>query len=87
MFKIHPFPQTLMDRLSPAERRVALLIVEGCSTKEISAHLGRAEATVKHQTQEILRACAVPSRARFIAAYYQELLCPLGEGVGREYGT
>jgi DNA-binding NarL/FixJ family response regulator len=74
------FQNILLDRLTPAERRVAMLLIEGFSNKEISTHLGRAEPTVKHQTQEILRACGVPSRARFIAAYYQQLLCSMREG-------
>ena len=87
MGKIHRFPQAFLDRLTPAERRVALLLIEGYSNKEISTALDRAEPTVKHQINGILAACAVPSRARFIAAYYQQLLCPLQEGERREFGT
>lgn len=56
------------EGLTPAERRVLPLICAGCSNKEISSALGRAEATVKHQVSSILRKTRQPSRARLIAA-------------------
>jgi DNA-binding CsgD family transcriptional regulator len=68
---------SLLNKLTPAEQRVALLLAEGLSNKEISARLGKAEPTIKHQIAAILRATDVPSRARFIARYYQHFLGPL----------
>lgn len=64
------FPQ-----LTPAERLVAIHLVEGFSNKEIAALLGKAEPTVKHQVSSILRSAKVQSRCRFIAVYYQQCSC------------
>jgi DNA-binding NarL/FixJ family response regulator len=54
--------------LTAAERRVLALLLAGCSNKEISSALGRAEPTIKHQVSACLRKLGQPSRARLIAA-------------------
>jgi len=53
--------------LSPAERRVARQLAQGCSNREIAAALDKSEATVKRQVGACLRKLGVPSRARLIA--------------------
>lgn len=62
---------------TPAERLVAIHLAQGLSNKEISTALGRSEATIKNQISSILRRTGLPSRARFIALYAREFLCPL----------
>lgn len=63
--------------LTPAERLVAAHVVEGLSSKEIATCLSRSEATVKNQIGSILSKTGVPTRARFIARYYQQFFCVL----------
>jgi DNA-binding NarL/FixJ family response regulator len=53
--------------LSPAERVVAMQLVQGLSNREIAYALGKSEFTVKHQVSTILRKCGVPTRARLMA--------------------
>ena len=62
----------LLERLTAAERSVALQVAQGLSNKEISTVLGKAEPTVKNQIRAILRSTNVPSRCRFIALYHQQ---------------
>lgn len=52
--------------LTPAEWRVAALVAEGFSNKEISSALDRAEATVKHQLASTMQKCGVQSRCQLI---------------------
>lgn len=66
-----------LSELTPAERLVAVHLVQGLSNKEIAALLGKAEPTVKHHVSAILDTAGVESRCRFIAAYYQQFLCSL----------
>jgi DNA-binding CsgD family transcriptional regulator len=72
-----PRPVPPFTTLTPAERLVAAHVVEGLSSKEIAAVLGRAEATIKHQISSILSKTGIPTRARFIARYYQQFFCVL----------
>lgn len=53
--------------LSPAERLVAVHLVEGLTNREIGVALGKSEHTVKNQVSAILAKCGVPTRARLIA--------------------
>ncbi len=57
----------LLQRLSPAERLVAVDLVQGCSNREIAVALGKSEATVKHQVSPCLCKLGVATRARLIA--------------------
>jgi DNA-binding NarL/FixJ family response regulator len=66
--RVHRLPLSVLDELTPAERRVLVYLCAGYSNKEIASALGRAEATVKHQVSACLRKLGVPSRARLIAA-------------------
>lgn len=52
--------------LSPAEQKVAALVAEGFSNKEICHALDRAEATVKHQLCSAMRKLGVQSRCQLI---------------------
>jgi len=53
--------------LSPAERLVAVHLMEGLTNREIGVALGKSEATVKNQVSAILHKLGVPTRARLIA--------------------
>jgi DNA-binding NarL/FixJ family response regulator len=66
----------ILDKLTPAERMVAVHLAQGLSTKEIATALGKAAPTVKCQISAILHAAKVPSRARFIASYHQQCFSP-----------
>jgi DNA-binding NarL/FixJ family response regulator len=56
----------LLDRLTPAERRVAVQVARGLSNKEIAQAVGRAEPTIKHQLAGVLRKLGVQSRSQLI---------------------
>lgn len=60
-----PAPAALAD-LSPAERVVAMQLVQGLSNREIARALGKSEFTVKHQVSAILAKLGVPTRGRLI---------------------
>lgn len=57
--------------ISPAERAVAQLVLEGWSNKEIASTLHKSDLTVKSHVAAILRKTQAPSRSRFIALYYR----------------
>lgn len=59
------------NSLSPAERVVAVHVVDGESNKEIAQVLQRSEATIKNHVASILRRTNQPSRNRLIAVWYQ----------------
>jgi len=59
------------NALSPAERLVALHVVDGESNKEIAQVLQRSEATIKNHVASILRRTSQPSRNRLIAVWHQ----------------
>ena len=67
----------ILEKLTPAERRVALHVLQGWSNKEIANRFGRAEATVKHQIACVLKKVGAPSRGRFVALYYAQFICIL----------
>ena len=60
-------PESLVFRLSPAERVVVHYLAQGLSNREIATALGKSEATVKHQVSACLRKCGVRTRSRLIA--------------------
>ena len=61
-----PVVPPLLARLSPAERLVAVHLLEGLSNREIAVALGKSEATVKNQVSAVLHKLEVPTRARLI---------------------
>jgi DNA-binding NarL/FixJ family response regulator len=62
-----PVGSPFLTQLSPAERMVAMQLIQGLSNKEIAQALGKSECTVKNQVSTILRKLGVPSRGRLIA--------------------
>jgi DNA-binding CsgD family transcriptional regulator len=66
--------RNILDKLTPAERRVAIQVLQGLSTKEISTQLGRAEATIKHQVRAVLKKTGTPSRGRLMALCYGQII-------------
>jgi len=58
--------EALLARLTPAEQRMAELVAQGLSNKEISSALGRAGPTIKHQLSSAMRKIGVQSRCQLI---------------------
>jgi two-component system response regulator DevR len=58
--------------LSPQERRVLALIAEGCTNKEVGAHLGLTEKTVKNYLSTVFEKLHVSRRAEAAVIYAQE---------------
>jgi DNA-binding CsgD family transcriptional regulator len=63
-------PQTCA-RLTPAEARVAQLVIDGYSYKEIARHLGRSLSTIDHQLRSIRAKLGVSSTAKLIRALHE----------------
>jgi DNA-binding NarL/FixJ family response regulator len=59
-------PQPLVDRLSPRERQVLLLIAEGRSTREIAALLGLSVKTVESHRTRIGQKLKLQSTAELV---------------------
>ena len=60
------------DSLTPRQREVLTLVIDGMSNREIAERLDLAEATVKVHITAILRAYGVNSRAKAISAARRE---------------
>jgi len=58
---------TVLARLTPREREVALLVREGLGNEEIAARLHKSVGTIKNQLQSIFAKLAVNSRTRLVA--------------------
>lgn len=56
----------ILQRLSPSERRVALLVAEGCRNQEVAAKLGKSIRTVEFQLSTIYRKLSVASRTELV---------------------
>jgi DNA-binding CsgD family transcriptional regulator len=56
----------MLERLTPAQRSVLELLVEGRSTEEIARKLGRSEFTVRNHIKAIFKAYGVNSRPALI---------------------
>jgi len=66
---VSPVESPFLDAagLTPAERRVCELMLQGLANKEIASVLNRSQATIKNQVASVLRKCGVPSRMRLMA--------------------
>jgi DNA-binding CsgD family transcriptional regulator len=69
------------NSLSPAERIVAVHVVDGGSNKEIAQVLQRSEATIKNHVASILRRTNQPSRNRLIAVWHQAWIYAAEAGI------
>jgi DNA-binding CsgD family transcriptional regulator len=59
-----PDALALLQRLTANERRVALLVTEGCNNRVIAERLGKSPRTVECQLTEIYRKLAVKNRVQ-----------------------
>lgn len=59
-----PAALALLQRLTANERRVALLVTEGCNNREIGERLGKSHRTVECQLTEIYRKLEVENRVQ-----------------------
>jgi FixJ family two-component response regulator len=65
-------------RLTAREREVAALVAEGLPNREIAAHLGTAEKTIKHHRARVMLKLGVESVAQLV-----RLIDRIGTGSGR----
>lgn len=63
-------------QLSPAERAVALLVLQGVGHKQAAARLGRSERTVRQHAVEVYRKAGLQGRAELAAFFLQDLILP-----------
>ena len=59
-----PSALALLQRLTANERRVALLVTEGCNNREIGERIGKSNRTVECQLTEIYRKLEVENRVQ-----------------------
>ncbi len=62
-------PGGLLARLSPQELRVLAVLTEGKTNKEIAAHFGVSEKTVRNQVSSLMQKLGVERRAQAAACY------------------
>jgi DNA-binding CsgD family transcriptional regulator len=63
-------------QLSPSERAVALLLLQGAGHKQAAARLGRSERTVRQHAVEVYRKAGLQGRAELAAFFLQDLMLP-----------
>lgn len=63
-------------QLSRAEREVALLLLKGFGHKQVAAHLGRSERTVRQQAVDVYRKAGLQGRAELAAFFLQGVVLP-----------
>lgn len=73
------FAQVLQERftdwgLTPAEKDVALFLVKGMSTAEISGLRQTSEGTIKAQTNAIYRKSGVSGRSQLLSLFIDDLM-------------
>ena len=73
------FAQVLQDRfstwgLTPAEKDVALFLIKGMSTAEISGLRNTSEGTIKAQTNAIYRKSGVSGRSQLLSLFIDDLM-------------
>lgn len=69
---------TLLQRLTPAERAVAIVTAEGCSNQELADRLGKSVHAVKFLLHKIYKKSGVPGRAALAAALGTNRMRPDG---------
>ncbi|MEP7247272.1 MAG: helix-turn-helix transcriptional regulator [Gammaproteobacteria bacterium] len=58
----------MLQRLTAAERAVAIAIADGCSNQELADSLGKTVHTVKFLLHKIYGKSGIPGRAALVAA-------------------
>lgn len=64
------------EKLTTAERPVAMLLGEGLTNKEIACALGKSVPTIRNHVASILDKTDTSSRGRFIALFHRTTLGP-----------
>lgn len=70
----------LLDMLSPREKQVALLILQGKSNKEICTELGIVIQTSKYHIAKLYKKAGVKTRCQFIVQVLPETLSSNNSG-------
>ncbi len=82
---LSPPPSTaLLEQLTPRERRVAMLAMEGLRNKEIARRLCRSVRTVECQISSALRKLRIASRVQLMRALQAEAAAPVASSVSRK---
>jgi DNA-binding CsgD family transcriptional regulator len=63
-------------RLTPTEREVALMLLQGYGHKEIAAHTGRSERTVRQHAGVVYDKAGIAGRAELAAYFLHDLMLP-----------
>lgn len=63
-------------KLTPAEREVALLLLKGLGHKQVAAHLGRSERTVRQQAVDVYRKAGLQGRNELAAFFLRDVMLP-----------
>lgn len=63
-------------QLTPAEREVALMLLQGFGHKEIAARTGRSERTVRQHGVTVYEKSGLAGRAELAAFFLQDLMLP-----------
>jgi DNA-binding CsgD family transcriptional regulator len=63
-------------KLTPAERETALFVLKGFGYKQIAAHQGKSERTVRQHALAAFRKSGLSGRAEFSAFFLEDLLLP-----------
>jgi len=81
----HALIETSFDEwgLTPSEREVAMLALKGFSNAEIAGITGKAEGTVKAQTNAVFRKAGVNGRVQLLCNFTESLLDDGGLSTGR----
>ncbi|MCP5181883.1 MAG: LuxR family transcriptional regulator [Pseudomonadales bacterium] len=66
--------------LTGAEKETALLLLKGCSHKEIAAHRGITDATARQQATAVYRKAGLTGRRELAAFFLEELALPPDAG-------
>jgi DNA-binding CsgD family transcriptional regulator len=63
-------------RLTPTEREVALMLLKGYGHKQIAAHTGRSERTVRQHAGAVYEKAGIGGRAELAAYFLHDLMLP-----------
>jgi DNA-binding CsgD family transcriptional regulator len=66
--------------LTPTEREVALLLLKGVGHKQIAAHTGRSERTVRQHAVSVYQKAGLGGRAELAAFFLHDLMLPTPAG-------